>query len=49
MTENVIQFVKDYLPQLLGAGLGTGIFTGFIVTLAGYAVGKVQGMVGSGD
>lgn len=45
--ENVIQFAKDYMPQLVGTGLGYGLFIGFFVELAGYAVGKVQGMVGS--
>lgn len=47
MMENVAQFIKDYIPVLMGAGLGFGLFIGFVAELAGYAVGKVQGMIGS--
>lgn len=49
MMENVFQFVKEYLPQLMGVGLAFGLVVGFIVMLAGYSVGKVQGMIGSND
>ena len=47
MMENVAQFIKDYIPQLMGAGLGFGWLIGFVAEFAGYAVGKVQGMIGS--
>ncbi len=49
MTENVFQFVKECLPQLMGVGLAFGLAVGFIVMLAGYSVGKVQSMIGSND
>lgn len=49
MTENVFQFIKDIFPQLMGVGLGFGLFLGFFVMLAGYSLGKVQSMIGSND
>ncbi|MBD5516093.1 MAG: hypothetical protein HDR06_15990 [Lachnospiraceae bacterium] len=49
MMENVAQFIKDYMPQLVGTGLGFGWFIGFVAELSGYAVGKVQGMIGCNE
>ncbi len=40
--ESVNEFVKQYMPEIIGAGIGGGLFFGFISVLSGYMLSKVQ-------
>lgn len=42
MTASVMEFLKEYLPVLIGIGTGTGFLLGGISALLGYALSKVQ-------
>ena len=43
MTEGVIAFIKEYMPEIAGAGFGIGFLLSCISCILGYVLGKVQG------
>lgn len=38
MTESVIEFIKIYIPQMIGVGVGFGSLMAVIAILTGYSI-----------
>lgn len=38
MTEALCEFMKEYLPRFIEAGIGLGTFIGAFAVLTGYAI-----------
>lgn len=45
MTANVIQFIEENMPDIVGAGFACGMVYSGIAILLGYVISKVQGLV----
>ena len=45
MTEACLEFAKQYMPDLIALGFGTGSLLSVITVLAGYAISKAQSLV----
>lgn len=44
MTENVVEFIKTYLTDIVSVGSAAGFLLVGIGSLLGYAISKVQGL-----
>ena len=44
MTEGVLVFIKEYMPEIAGAGFGMGFVLSCISCIAGYVISRVQGL-----
>lgn len=45
MTETVIGFIHEMIPQMIGAGFGIGSFVAIAAILLGYAINKALSLV----
>lgn len=45
MTEAVMEFIKNYIPQMIGVGFAFGSIMSVIVILTSYVINKVQSLV----
>lgn len=45
MTEALMEFVTEYMPQIIGIGFGFGSIMAVISILLGYAISKALGFV----
>lgn len=43
--ERVVEFVEEYMPQLIGVGTGYGSILSLSAILLGYAISKVLSLV----